>query len=209
MTDVWAALSIASVALCVAAFGVLHLVAANMSPIERTLSEYALTAYRWLYSLAVGSVVLAVVLLAVGLYTASPGTVPTAATVLLGVFAVAMLVAAVFRTDFMDPHAGEFAMTHSGVVHAIAGFIAGLALCAAAPLLDGSLTRLGASHEWTAVMSWTPTAGLAIFLVTIVARGPLHRLTGRVSVHGIGERLGFAACLAWLGYAAISLVLAT
>jgi hypothetical protein len=207
MTNVLVCLSIAGLAVCVVAFLVLHVLAADLSPVERTLSEYALTPYRWLYSVAVGAVALAAVSLAVGLSTAPRVGVPVTATVLLGLFAAAMVVAAVFRTDAMDPHATDFTMTRSGVVHAFAGFAASVALCSAAPLVDGSLAS--SPREWTTLSPWAPTAGLAVFLFTVVARGPLHRLTGRVSVHGIGERVGFVAFIAWLGHAVVSLILAT
>jgi hypothetical protein len=45
-------------------------------------------------------------------------------------------------------------------------------------------------------MGWIPTAGAAIFLVTVVARGQLGNW------HGLGERLGFVGFIAWIAYAA-------
>jgi hypothetical protein len=122
------------------------------------------------------------------------------------VFAVAMVVTGIFRTDSMDPREGDFAMSASGGAHALAGFVAIVALCVAAPMLTGTLVDLGASRVWAAIIGWLPTVGAAVFIATVAARGPIERLTGRVSLHGIGERFGFGGFIIWIAYAALTLL---
>jgi hypothetical protein len=62
----------------------------------------------------------------------------------------------------------------------------------------------GATFPMATLMSWLPTAGFVLLLITIVARRQLAIISGFVSLHGLGERVGFAAFVAWLTYWAAS-----
>jgi Protein of unknown function (DUF998) len=194
----WPVLSLIALALSVLIFVTLHIVEPKMRPLERTLSEYALTpAGRRLFPLASVAVALAATFLAAGL---NEHDAPLTPLVLLLVFAVALTIAGIFRTDDMDPRRGDFEISRSGAIHATSGFAAITAICVAAPWLTDTLTNTGAHHTTAAVMGWIPTAGAAIFLITIVTRDTLG------TFHGLGERLGFAAFIAWLAYAATILL---
>lgn len=207
MRTILACVSLGLVSLSALIFVLLHVVDRRTDPIERTLSEYALGSSGWLFPFAVFAVAAAAGLVAFVLrQRAAP--VPALALILLVVFAVAMVVTGIARTDAMDPRAGDFTMSLSGAVHASAGFIAIVSLCAAAPMLTGTLAAHGASRVPATVAGWVPTSAAVVFVATVVAREPIHRLTGRVSLHGIGERFGFAGFLVWIAYAALTLALA-
>lgn len=194
MKSAWPVLSLIALALSVLIFVTLHIVEPKMRPLERTLSEYALSpAGRRLFPLASVAVALAAAFLAAGL---NEHAAPLTPLVLLVGFAVALTIAGIFRTDDMDPRRGDFEVSGSGAIHATCEFAAIAAICVAAPWLTGTLTDIGADHTTAAVMGWIPTAGAAIFLITVITRGWLG------SLQGLGERLGFAGFIAWLAYAA-------
>ncbi|MGI8332216.1 DUF998 domain-containing protein [Actinomadura scrupuli] len=192
---------------CMLIFVVLHIVDRRTDPVERTLSEYALNDVGWLFPVAVFAVAAAAVLLAAGLHQFAPRA-PAAALVLLTVFAAAMTVTGIVRTDAMDPRADDVAMSASGGVHASAGFVAIVSLCVAAPMLSSALAGLGASRIGAELIGWLPAFGAAVFAVTVVARGPIERFSGRVSLHGIGERFGLGGFIIWIAYATLTLLTA-
>jgi hypothetical protein len=198
MTDLWAVLSLATLALCVVVFAVLHIIAPDLSPVDRTLSEYALTVDGWLYPIAATGLALAPVFLSIRLRHGAPPV----ALGLLWLFGAAMLVAAGFRADPTGERSDPPA-TRAGLVHTTAGLVACLSASVAAPLLAGTLVRLGARPATAIVVSWLPAAGVAMFALTVLARGPLRTVTGRAALHGLGERAAFAAFAGWLGYAAV------
>jgi hypothetical protein len=190
----WPVLSLIALALSILTFATLHVVEPKMHPLERTLSEYALTpAGKRLFPLASVSTAVAAVFLIGGLNTHDAPMTPL---ILLAIFAVALTLAGLVATDDMDLRKGDFEMSGSGAVHAMAEFVAIVGICVAAPWLIDTLVETGASRVTATITGWLPTAAAAVFLVTIAARGALGHL------HGLGERIGFAGFLVWIGYAA-------
>jgi hypothetical protein len=109
----------------------------------------------------------------------------------------------------MDPRERDFTLSRAGMIHATAAFVAMLAICIAAPVLSRTLVSLApASSPWTALASWMPLSGTMVFALSVAARRPLSILTGRVSLHGLGERIGFGGFTAWPLYASSVLLAA-
>lgn len=166
----------------------LHVVGRSLSPVQRTISEYVLLGrtQRLLFAGLVGCVALAAVAVLV-LVLDRP-----VAVVALAVFAAGYLVTGIFATDEIDPAAGEFELTGNGRVHTVA------ALGASAAIIVAGFAVGPVGPVLPALVPWLPALGGLAFLLTLVLRGPLSRLTGVASVHGVGERILLLADMAWL-----------
>jgi hypothetical protein len=184
----------------------LHAIERTLSPIERTLSEYARTPWgRCLFPTAAFAIAGSAACLTVVLRYHGAPLLPIS---LLAAFAFSFVIAGAFRADDMDPRQGELEMTRAGAIHASAGMSAIVSICVAAPLLTDTFRDLHEDAAIALLAGWVPTLGAAVFVVSVVARSSFEDLTGRPSLHGLGERVGFAAFLSWLMYASTALLAA-
>ena len=184
------AVGLLAVALAVAALVALHVVGRSHSPVQRTISEYALIGPVQRALFAVFALCLAVAAFAV---LVGAWSRPVAA-VSLAVFTLGTTVAAFFPTDAIDPAAGEFDLSTNGRIHTVAALSAFIGLVVAGfavgPVGNGPLSG---------VVPLLPFLGTVTFVVTLAARKPLARMFGVPTVHGTGERILVLADLAWLG----------
>lgn len=122
-----AALGLGAVALCAALVGSLHVLAPQVDPVRRTISEYALGEFGWMFDvavvgLAVGSVLVLLALVGAGLLGRWSG-----GTLALGVWAVALVLVVAFeKTNW------SVGPSVSGYIHRYASLAAFVALPVAA-----------------------------------------------------------------------------
>lgn len=164
-----AALGLAAIAVCVALVGSLHSLAADrVDPVRRTISEYALGDFGWMFEiavlgLAVGSLLVLVALVRVGLLgRRSP------AAVALGMWAVTLVLVVAFEKANWS-----IGPSVSGYVHRYASLAAFVAL----PVAATSIGRRWRGHrEWGRFAAWTSTLGgvslawLSLILLGVVLR---------------------------------------
>jgi hypothetical protein len=163
LTRVFASLGIAGAALATVLIGALHVIAAaQVDPIRRTISEYALGDYRWMFDagvlgLAAGSALVLVALVRGGLLRW-----PSGGAVLLGLWVVALLVVVAFeKTNWsVGPSLG-------GTIHRYASLVAFVSL----PVAAIAIGRRGSGpfavwSRWLGAISllWLSTILLAIAL---------------------------------------------
>ena len=179
-----------AVSLAVAVLIALHVVGRSLSPVQRTISEYALlgTAPRALF--AAFSLSLALAALAVLVAELSRPV----ATVSLAVFALGTTAVAFVPTDEIDPVAGDFELSRSGRIHTVAALAAFMGIVVA----GFAVGQVGLA-ALSPVVPFLPFLGTLAFVVTLAARKPLVRVFGVPTLHGIGERILVLADLAWLG----------
>lgn len=184
-TRTFATLGLAGVGLSVLLIGVLHVVATDVSPVRRTISEYALGEYRWVFDtgvlgLCVGSALVLFALVRKGLLAW-----PSTGAVALGVWSVALVVIVAFEKTnrAVGPSVG-------GVIHRYASLVAFLSVPVAA---------LALGRRWRGDASWGRFATVSrilgvlalVVLGAIVARIALRRVPGVSDLVplGLGERV--------------------
>ncbi len=167
------ALGLTAIAVCAVLVGTLHRIQADqVNPIRRTISEYALGEFGWMFDigvigLAVGSLLVLFALVGAGLTGWR-----SAAAVSLGVWAVTLLVVVAFEKAnwSIGPSVG-------GYIHRYASLTAFIALPVAA-LAIGRRWRadpmFGRYAAWTRALGWVSLGWLA----TIVLGIALRPLTG-------------------------------
>lgn len=184
---------LAAVVLALVMFVVLHVVGRAMSPVQRTMSEWALLGP--LPRILFGVFTLSLAVAGVAVLIAHPRR--PLLDVCLVVFALGTAISAFFLTDEIDPTADDFQLSRSGAIHSWAAMAAFLSLVVAA----FALGPVGTRPVWSAIVPFVPLVGTLVFVATLVARRPLSRVFGVPSVHGIGERIAVLAMLAWLAIA--------
>jgi len=170
-TRVTAALGLGGIAVCVVLIGLLHPIAADIDPIRRTISQYALGEWAWMFNvgvigLAVGS---ALVLIA----HVRSGTLRWTSRASLGLaaWAVALLLVVVFEKAnwSVGPSVG-------GYIHRYASLVAFFALPTAALALGRqwrSDALWGRFAAWTRALGLLSFGWLAVILASLVL-GPLN-----------------------------------
>ena len=133
----------------------LHVLDPGRSPVEETISEYALGDYGWLARASDIAVGLGIIAIALGLRkTLARGKRVAASWVSLLIVGLGFLVAAFFPTD--PPEAAE--STTSGAIHGMAALVTVLGLVVAAWLLRGVFARddryrrLARAQLWFAIL---------------------------------------------------------
>jgi hypothetical protein len=168
-----AALGIAALALCVVLFGLLHaLTAAEVNPIRRTISEYALGEFGLMFDAGVVALALGSLLVLVALVGAGLLRWPSSGAVALGVWAVTLLVVVAFeKTNW------SIGPSVSGYLHRYASLAAFIALPVAALSIA---RRWRADPTFGRFAAWTRAFGLMSlgWLSTIFLGVLLRPLTG-------------------------------
>lgn len=195
-----AGFGIACVALSFVAMAVLHVIGRQVSPMERTMSEYAIVGP--VQRVVLGVSVLAISAAAILLITMSLEHV--VAVIALGFAALGMAITAFAVTDDLDPALPEPASSTHGAVHNIGALLVFLGTIVAAFPLMSTFTDTGLGI----IAGLLPLAGTLFFFVTFLFRERQIR-AGRRSIHGIGERVALATLWIWyiLAFLAASHVL--
>jgi hypothetical protein len=181
-----ARLGLAGIGLSVVLVGALHVVATEVNPVRRTISEYALGEQRWMFDtgvlgLSVGSVLVLLALVRAGLlHRASAGAVA------LGVWSVALVVVVAFeKTDWaVGPSLG-------GTIHRYASLVAFLSVPVAALALGA---RWRGDAGWGRFATASRVLGVVALAVlgAIVVRIALRDLPGvpwsQILPFGLAER---------------------
>lgn len=184
-TRAFAMSGLVGLGLSVVLVGALHAVATDVSPVRRTISEYALGEYRWLFDTGVLGLCVGSALVLVALVRAGPLSWPSHGAVALGVWSVALVVVVVFEKTnrAVGPSVG-------GVIHRYASLVAFLSVPVAA---------LALGRRWRGDATWGRFATVSRMLGTlalvvlgaIVARVALRRVPGvsEIVPLGLGERV--------------------
>ncbi|HEX6357904.1 DUF998 domain-containing protein [Actinophytocola sp.] len=180
-TRMIAALGLVGVGFSVLFVGTLHVVATDVSPVRRTISEYALGEHRWMFDtgvlgLCVGSVLVLLALVRTGLLSwPSPGAVA------LGVWSVALVVIVAFEKTnrAVGPSVG-------GVIHRYASLVAFMSV----PVAALALGRRWRDDRFAAAARILGTLALVV-LGAIVLRIALRRIPGvsELVPLGLAERV--------------------
>jgi hypothetical protein len=184
-TRILATLGGVGVGLAILFIGSLHVVASDVSPVRRTISEYALGEHRWAFDtgvlgLCVGSVLVLVALVRTGLLSwPSPGAV------VFAVWPAALVVIVVFEKTnrAVGPSVG-------GVIHRYASLVAFLSVPVAALVL-GRRWRDDATWGRFAAVSRTLGVLALVVLGAILVRIALRRVPGMSDLVplGLAERV--------------------
>jgi hypothetical protein len=184
-TRTFATLGLIGVGLSVLLVGALHVVAADVSPVRRTISEYALGEYRWMFDtgvlgLCAGSALVLLALVRTGMLSwPSPGAVA------LGLWSAALVVIVAFEKTnrAVGPSVG-------GVINRYARLVAFLSVPVAALAL-GRRWRGDAAWGRFAVVSRVLGVLALVVLGAIVARIALRRVPGvsELLPLGLAERV--------------------
>lgn len=179
-TRLLAIVGIAGTCLAIVLVGALHLVpqTSGISPIDRTISEYALTEVGWAFNLAVVALALGSVAVVAALVDAGLTRAGSAGTLLGGLWAAALLVIVLF-----PKHNWAVGPSTNGHIHRVASIVAFLSLPVAVMLLT---RRRGAARRdpprsalaafWLAVLSlvwFSPLVGA--MLLSPVTGVPWYR----------------------------------
>jgi hypothetical protein len=185
-TRTGARLGLVGIGLSVLLVGTLHVVATEVDPVRRTISEYALGEHRWLFDtgvlgLAVGSGLVLLALVHAGLLPW-----PSRGAIALGVWAVALVVVVAFeKTDWaVGPSVG-------GTIHRYASLVAFLSVPFAALALG---RRWRGDADWGRFAAASRTLGVVALVVlgAIVVRIALRNVPGvpwsQIFPLGLAER---------------------
>jgi hypothetical protein len=168
----FATLGLFGVGLSVVLVGLLHVVAVEVNPVRRTISEYALGDHRLMFDagvlgLAAGSALVLVALVRAGLLRW-----PSSSAAALGIWSVALVVVVAFeKTNWaVGPSIG-------GTIHRYASLVAFVSVPVAALALarrwrgDADWGRLAATSRWLGVLA-------LLFLGSILLGVVLRPITG-------------------------------
>jgi hypothetical protein len=175
----------------------MHLVRADVDPADRAISEYARGDLGWLMTVAWFANGAAVLALAAGLRRSLARVARSgAATRLLDVAGVCLLVSGVFVTD-VPAGGGPSGATVPGQLHDLAGLVGYLAFLLAALILQGAF---GQDPRWQSMAqptSWFARGLLGLFVARVGV--VLVRLPGSA---GLVQRFLWVILLGWLFWVA-------
>jgi Protein of unknown function (DUF998) len=126
------ALGLVAVASCLVLVGLLHpLTAARVDPVRRTISEYALGEFGWMFNTAVIGLAVGTALVLVALVAAGLLRWPSVAAFALAIGAVALLVVVAFEKAnwSVGPSVGGYIHRYASLVAFLALPVAALAIC--------------------------------------------------------------------------------
>jgi hypothetical protein len=181
----WARLGLVGIGLSVLLVGTLHVVATEVDPVRRTISEYALGDHRWLFDTGVLGLAMGSGLVLLALVHAGLLPWPSRGAVALGVWAVALVVVVAFeKTNWaVGPSVG-------GTIHRYASLVAFLSVPFAAIALG---RRWRGDADWGRFAAASRTLGMVALVVVgaIVVRIALWRVPGvwsQILPLGLAER---------------------
>jgi hypothetical protein len=180
---------------------ILHFQQPNLDPIGRTISEYILGKNGWLFIIASASIGIAALALFTSIVLLHPSSFPIIGLIFLFLFGLAMIVAAIIPTDFMDPNAPELHLSTAGMIHASAGLLASISIAIAAPLISSWFQSINTTSQiikLLPVIAIICDFAIIIALITIFAQPITLRIFHRKSIYGLGERIGSLAFTLWL-----------
>ncbi len=179
----------------------LHVIQPDLNPLSRLVSEYALGKQGWVLAVALMSFAVSALALACALVMTSNVTRLRIGVVLLVIWGLCAILAALFHTDPIPP---KGPLSLSGTIHTTAANIGFFSLTGAILICSGHLRALFGRSVWARVITWLALASvisLILFLMAFVAA-----VTFGVLVHGLFERLVIAVDLAWLSTVALLLL---
>lgn len=179
----------------------LHFIQPDLNPLSRLVSEYALGKQGWVLAVALVSFAVSALALACALATTSNAIRLRIGIVLLVIWGLCAIFAALFHTDPIPPR-GPLSL--SGMIHTIAANIGFFCLTGAILACSRHLRVSFGRSVWTRVINWLALASvisLILFLIAFVVA-----VTFGLFVHGLFERLVIAVDLAWLSTVALLLL---
>lgn len=179
----------------------LHFIQPDLNPLSRLVSEYALGKQGWLLTVALMSFAVSALALAGALAVTSNAIRLRIGIVLLVIWGLCAILAALFHTDPIPPR-GPLSL--SGTIHTIAANIGFFSLTGAILACSWHLRAIFGRSVWTRVITWLALASvisLILFLIAFVVA-----VTFGLFVHGLFERLVIAVDLAWLSTVALLLL---
>ena|GEM_PF-928953 len=179
----------------------LHFTQPDLNPLSRLVSEYALGKQGWLLTVALMSFAVSALALAGALAVTSNAIRLRIGIVLLVIWGLCAIFAALFHTDPIPPR-GPLSL--SGTIHTIAANIGFFSLTGAILACSWHLRAIYGRSVWTRVITWLALASvisLILFLIAFVVA-----VTFGLFVHGLFERLVIAVDLAWLSTVALLLL---
>jgi len=195
-TRTYSTIALASIAWFVASLAALHLLRADVSPLALGISHYANGAYYWILQLGLFVVGVGGLAIVFGLAREiAPAARSVAGLILLGVWALAQPVGAVFPID--APGASP---TLAGTIHSMAG----LSFLAAVFGMLLVSRRLSADTRWVAFAHSAlllACGGVAAAVVLYILIEPLAGL----GLGGLAQRVFWMLTLTWLSGMALRL----
>ncbi|MBV9230927.1 MAG: DUF998 domain-containing protein [Chloroflexi bacterium] len=179
----------------------LHVIQPNLNPLSRLVSEYALGKQGWILAVALMSFAVSALALACALALTSNSIRLRIGVVLLVIWGLCAILAALFHTDPIPP---KGPLSLSGTIHTTAANIGFFSLTGAVLICSEHLRTLFGRSVWTRLITWLALASvvsLILFLIAFVVA-----VTFGVLVHGLFERLVIAVDLAWLSTVALLLL---
>jgi hypothetical protein len=171
-TRMFAMLGLLGVGLSVVLIGLLHVVAVEVDPVRRTISEYALGDHRWMFDAGVLGISVGSALVLLALVSAGLLRWRSSGAVALGLWSAALVVVVAFeKTDWaVGPSLG-------GTIHRYASLVAFLSVPVAALALgrrwrgDADWGRLAATSRWLGVLALLVLGAIVVGVVVRVTTG--------------------------------------
>ena len=179
----------------------LHFIQPDLNPLSRLVSEYALGKQGWVLTVALMSFAVSALALACALAVTSHAIRLHIGVVLLVIWGLCAILAALFHTDPIPPR-GPLSL--SGTIHTMAANIGFFSLTGVILACSWHLRAIFGRSLWTRVITWLALASvvsLILFLIAFVVA-----VTFGLFVHGLFERLVIAVDLAWLSIVALLLL---
>jgi hypothetical protein len=195
MTRILSILSLVATAIFVLAILILLFLPTGVNPMISGISFYALTRYGYLLTLAIFSVGVSGIMLALALWPVMPSTAGRIGVLLLIAWGLVTLLAGVFPLD--PPGAPP---TLSGRIHNMAG-MSFLLFTAALLLIELSRSNSGQPRRPRTITFWLAWMVLAASVLLFTFNGPLYSL----EIGGLIQRLYWLVSVLWLMYKALQL----
>jgi hypothetical protein len=183
--DLFAIAGLTGTAFFVLAVVSLHFLRPDYDPAVRTMSEFAIGPYGYLMTIALFALGFGSLALAFGIRrSVIPSTSLQAASILLGVWGVGMVLDGIFPSDL-----GGAAVTSTGAVHSAAAFAAFIGLIAAAFLFPRALKG---------DPRWQPFQRQSRILAYVIVVGFFASFATFGLGQGVGNRIFASVVIAWL-----------
>ncbi len=179
----------------------LHFIQPDLNPLSRLVSQYALGKQGWLLTVGLMGFAVSAFTLACALAGTSNTIRLRIGVVLLSIWSLCAILAALFPTDPIPPRGP---MSLSGMIHSIAANIGFFSLTGAILVCSGHLRAVFGRSAWTHVifgLALASVLSLILFLIAFVVA-----VTFGLLIHGLFERLVIAVDLAWLSTVALLLL---
>ena len=200
-----ARVALAGIAAFALAVLVLHGLQPALDPATQAVSFYVHGAHGWLLTAGLLALGLGSLALTVGLARSVRGAAGArAGRWCLGVWGAGVLLGGIFPAD--PPGNWSAPPSVAGLIHGNAALVAFLALPAAAVLLSRAFRRDPNWRGVTAASSALAAAVVICLILFLASLAPAIVSPGPPVLLGLTERALIAACLAWLGVAAVGML---